>query len=138
MIKKHFKKLVSVALSAVMVMGMSVTAFAAENQTSTDLQSAYNNIVKYAETNNIDLSMDYQEFINSYNGSSVQAYEQSYYSILAPQTANTRSSSGYNIPITVDTRISVVPTFRTPSPFVSLFINTPLSNTFFLDTLFQM
>ena len=44
----------------------------------------------------------------------------------------------YNIPITVDTRISVVPTFRTPSPFVSLFINTPLSNTFFLDTLFQM
>lgn len=77
-----------------MVMGMSVTAFAAENQTSTDLQSAYNNIVKYAETNNIDLSMDYQEFINSYNGSSVQAYEQSYYSILAPQTANTRSSSG--------------------------------------------
>lgn len=94
MIKKHFKKLVSVALSAVMVMGMSVTAFAAENQTSTDLQSAYNNTVKYAETNNIDLSMDYQEFINSYNGSSVQAYEQSYYSILAPQTANTRSSSG--------------------------------------------
>ena len=44
----------------------------------------------------------------------------------------------YNIPITVDTRISVVPTFRTPSPFISLFINTPLSNTFFLDTLFQM
>ena len=32
--KKHFKKLVSVALSAVMVMGMSVTAFAAEPQTS--------------------------------------------------------------------------------------------------------
>lgn len=32
MIKKHFKKLVSVALSAVMVMGMSVTAFA--NETS--------------------------------------------------------------------------------------------------------
>ena len=34
MIKKYFKKLVSVALSAVMVMGMSVTAFAAEPQTS--------------------------------------------------------------------------------------------------------
>lgn len=49
-----------------------------------------------------------------------------------------KSTSCYNIPITVDTRISVVPTFRTPSPFVSLFINTPLSNTFFLDTLFQM
>ena len=32
--KKHFKKLVSVALSAVTVMGMSVTAFAAEPQTS--------------------------------------------------------------------------------------------------------
>ena len=52
--------------------------------------------------------------------------------IYHPEQAN------YNIPITVDTRISVVPTFRTPSPFVSLFINTPLSNTFFLDTLFQM
>ena len=51
---------------------------------------------------------------------------------------NSLSKVMYNIPITVDTRISVVPTFRTPSPFVSLFINTPLSNTFFLDTLFQM
>ena len=51
---------------------------------------------------------------------------------------NTLNKQEYNIPTTVDTRISVVPTFRTPSPFVSLFINTPLSNTFFLDTLFQM
>lgn len=34
MIKKHFKKLVSIALSAVMIMGMSVTTFAAEKETT--------------------------------------------------------------------------------------------------------
>lgn len=33
MMKKHFKKLVSLALTAVMVMGMSVTSFAAETET---------------------------------------------------------------------------------------------------------
>lgn len=33
MLKKHFKKLVSLALTAVMVMGMSVTSFAAETET---------------------------------------------------------------------------------------------------------
>lgn len=37
MIKKHFKKLVSVALAAVMVMGMSLTAFAAETPSTYDL-----------------------------------------------------------------------------------------------------
>lgn len=35
MIKKHFKKIASLALATVMVMGMSVTAFAAENTDST-------------------------------------------------------------------------------------------------------
>ena len=30
MMKKHFKKLVSLALSAIMVVGMSITTFAAE------------------------------------------------------------------------------------------------------------
>lgn len=33
MMKKHFKKLVNLALTAVMVMGMSVTSFAAETET---------------------------------------------------------------------------------------------------------
>ena len=32
MMKKHFKKLVSLALSAIMVVGMSITTFAAEVQ----------------------------------------------------------------------------------------------------------
>lgn len=31
MTKKHFKKLVSIVLTAIMVMGMSATAFASEN-----------------------------------------------------------------------------------------------------------
>ena len=44
MIKKHFKKLVSVALTAVMIMGMSVTAFAKEsNSISND--TVTNNII---------------------------------------------------------------------------------------------
>ena len=30
----------------------------------------------------------------------------------------------YNVPITVDTRISVVPVFRTPTQDVPLFLNT--------------
>lgn len=30
----------------------------------------------------------------------------------------------YNVPITVDTRISVVPFFRTPTQDVTLFLNT--------------
>ena len=40
MIKKYFKKLVSVALSAVMVMGMSVTAFASETD-NTSVRGVY-------------------------------------------------------------------------------------------------
>ena len=44
MIKKHFKKLVSIALSAVKIMGMSVTSFAAENTTTTLSSIAENTI----------------------------------------------------------------------------------------------
>lgn len=46
MIKKHFKKLVSLALTAVMVMGMSTTTFAKEsNNISNDTVTKTNNII---------------------------------------------------------------------------------------------
>lgn len=56
MIKKHFKKLVSVALAAVMVMGMSITAFAAEdnNSSSTTVINNPTEIAKVAAE--LDLS----------------------------------------------------------------------------------
>lgn len=46
----------------------------------------------YAKANNIDLDMSYQDFLNDYHGQSIQAYEQSFYSILLPQQPTTRSS----------------------------------------------
>lgn len=92
MIKKHLKKLVNVVLAAVMAMGMSVTALASEPQSSPELRTAYNNIMDYAKANNIDLDMSYQDFLNDYHGQSIQAYEQSFYSILLPQQPTTRSS----------------------------------------------
>ena len=46
MIKKHFKKLVSLALTAVMVMGMATTTFAKEsNNISNDTVTKTNNII---------------------------------------------------------------------------------------------
>ena len=46
MIKKHFKKLVGLALTAVMVMGMATTTFAKEsNNISNDTVTKTNNII---------------------------------------------------------------------------------------------
>lgn len=46
MMKKHFKKLVNLALTAVMVMGMSTTTFAKEsNNISNDTVTKTNNII---------------------------------------------------------------------------------------------
>ena len=46
MMKKHFKKLVNLALTAVMVMGMSTTTFAKEsNNISNDTVTKTNNIM---------------------------------------------------------------------------------------------
>lgn len=107
--KSHFNKFVSLTLMIVMVIGMSVTAFASEMQTTTELKAAYNNIMNYAEENNIDLIMTYQDFLANYEGQSIQAFEQSYYQVLVSPNVNMRSSSssggssyyyntGYNCP----------------------------------------
>lgn len=90
MIKKHFKKLVSMALTAVMVMGMSVTAFASETD---NLQIAYNNVISHAAKNNIELDMTFEDFLSNYNGQSVNDYENSFYKVFSSPTAQPYSSS---------------------------------------------
>lgn len=94
MIKKHFMKLSSLALASTMVMGISTTALAAETQTDTDLQTAYENVMSYADKHCIDLNMTYNDFLSNYSGQSVQSYEQSYYPVfVSPTINNARSSS---------------------------------------------
>lgn len=93
MIKKHFRKFISIALAVVMVMGMSVVVFANEQQPTAELQTAYRNIMEYAKDNSIDLNMTYQDFLANYSGQSVKDYEQSFYPVLVSPYANTRSSS---------------------------------------------
>lgn len=94
MFQKCFKNFINVSLITSMIIGMSATAYANEQKDVTsELQSAYDSIIEYSEMYNIDLYMDYQEFLDNYDGQSVQQYEQSYYEILLPQTVQTRSSS---------------------------------------------
>lgn len=93
MIKKDFKKFVGWALTAIMVMGISVPSFAAEQQTDREFLIAYKNVMSYAASHNIDLDMTYDDFLANYNGQPVQSYEQSYYSILVPPTVGTTRSS---------------------------------------------
>lgn len=94
MIKKYFMKLSSLALATTMVMGMSTTALAAETQVDTDLQTAYENVMSYADEHGIDLNMTYDDFLSNYSGQSVQSYEQSYYPVfVSPTINNVRSSS---------------------------------------------
>ena len=94
MIKKYFKKFVGLALAAIMIIGVSAPAFAAETQTDRELRIAYKNVMSYAASNNIDLDMTYDDFLSNYTGQPVLSYEQSYYSVLVPPAVgNTRSSS---------------------------------------------
>ena len=94
MIKKYFKKFVGLALAAIMIIGVSAPAFAAETQTDRELRIAYKNVMSYAASNNIDLDMTYDDFLSNYTGQPVLYYEQSYYSVLVPPAVgNTRSSS---------------------------------------------
>lgn len=97
MIKKHFEKLVSFILAGAMIMGMSATAFAAETKTATDMRTAYEDVMEYAEERGIDLGMTFHDFLSNYNGQSVQSYVQSYYPVFSsPNVTNMDSvrSSG--------------------------------------------
>ena len=59
----------------------------------TELIDAYENIIEYAEDNNIELDMEFSDFIEEYDGESVESYEESYYSVLEPESTNSSSSS---------------------------------------------
>lgn len=90
---KMYKKLLSIALSAIMLMGMSLTVFASESQPDADLQIAYQNVILYARAHGISLEMSYDDFLSSYNGQSVEDYEKSFYTIFVSPTEQSRSSS---------------------------------------------
>lgn len=85
------KKVLSVLLTVVMLISMCATAFAAENDQG--LEEAYQNVITYADANNIDLDMTYEDFLNSYNGESAAEYEQMFYSAFSVNNSNARSSS---------------------------------------------
>ena len=61
--KKNFIKLVSSAFAAAMAMGTSLTAFAAAPLSNQELETAYENVMSYAEAHGIDLDMTYNDFL---------------------------------------------------------------------------
>ena len=85
------KKFLSLLLAAIMMLGISVPAYAAESVQG--LEEAYQNIIAYADENNIDLAMTYEDFLSSYNGESAAEYEQMFYPVFSVGNPNARSSS---------------------------------------------
>lgn len=98
MLRKSFKKLTCFALSVVMTMGMSITAFANETQSTDNLQVAYDNVTSYAADNGISLDMTFDDFLASCNGQSAAEYEKTFYEVFSVPSAQTYSgsSSGSN------------------------------------------
>lgn len=90
---KKFQKLLCFVLAVFMMLGMNLTVFAHENQMDIDFRTAYENIMLYADENNIKLDMSYDDFLSSYSGQSIEDYEQSFYSILVSPSVRSRSSS---------------------------------------------
>lgn len=77
----------------------SVIAYASDKTApygNIELEDAYSRIVTYANENNIELGMTYDDFRNGYAGQSISEYENSYYSVLlpSPTVATCSSSSG--------------------------------------------
>lgn len=96
--KQIFSKITALAIAFVLMLSMSVTAFASENPDNGEasqksLEAAYEQIMTYASENNIELGMTFDDFINNYDGRPIEEYVDSYYSILLVEPAETRSSS---------------------------------------------
>ena len=85
------KRFLSLLLAAIMMLSISAPAYAAESVQG--LEEAYQNIITYAEENNIDLDMTYEDFLASYNGESAAEYEQMFYPVFSAANPNARSSS---------------------------------------------
>ncbi len=93
MLRKSFKKLTCFGLSAVMTMGISITAFASETQSADNLQVAYDNVTAHATENGINLDMTFKDFLSSYNGQSATEYENYFYEVLSVPDIQIYSSS---------------------------------------------
>lgn len=90
------KKLFSLATAIIMMLTLVVPAFAAENNLNTELRTAYNNIVSYAEEGRIPLEMTYDEFVSLYDGGNVSDFEASFYDVLEPIPNYPVPASGSN------------------------------------------
>lgn len=89
------KKLLCVLLAIAMLLSVSVTAFAGETTELEELETAYNNVLSYASQRGIELDMTFEDFLASYNGESVEEYEQSFYDVFedTPLPSNSSLSS---------------------------------------------
>ena len=91
--KKVLLKVTGVLMAAVLWFSGGTGSQAAGLKDRT-LEKAYTNVMIYAEKNGIDLSMTFKDFLNNYEGGSVALYEQSYYSVLRPDSIADRLSRG--------------------------------------------
>lgn len=102
MMKKHLKKFVSVALAAVMAMGIPVTSFASD-QPNNQLQAGYSDIAERAEAYDIPFSMTFAEYESAFADSGFstpEEYADAYLGVLDPPVSTSSSSSSkwyYNI-----------------------------------------
>lgn len=95
MMKKHLKKFVSVALAAIMAMGMSVTSFASD-QPNNQLQAGYSEIAERAEAYGIPFSMTFAEYESAFEDSGFstpEEYADAYLGVLEPTVSTFSSSS---------------------------------------------
>lgn len=107
-VKRFYNKLLVVTITFIMVLSVNTMTFAEPAKVDTDFETAYKQIVYYAENNNIPLNMTFEDFVNGYEEqkySSVQEYLDVFYSLLQPRkeirSSSSRSSGGspyyYNI-----------------------------------------
>lgn len=91
--KKVLLKVTGVLMAAVLWLSGGTGSQAAQLKDRT-LEQAYTNVMFYAEKNGIDLNMTFNDFLNNYEGGSVALYEQSYYSVLRPDSVAERIGRG--------------------------------------------
>lgn len=99
MIRNLLRKTCSLVLAIALIASLSVTAFAGaptlqKASAEKDLRIAYEELLAHAGENNIELGMSFDDFVNNYDGQPIKDYLNAYYSVLQPEPAELRSSSG--------------------------------------------
>ncbi|MDF2520996.1 MAG: hypothetical protein K0R84_1624 [Clostridia bacterium] len=85
--RKLFKRLLPLVLTLAMILSTTAIAAADPGNDNSNLRKAYENIMSYAEKNNIPVNMTFQDFMNGYKEqeyASIQEYENIFYSLLVP------------------------------------------------------